>query len=92
MIVRSSKIRIYGSITYDNGGSGISSYIAPRCEYYNLTSYNNGHFNDFIWGIFNFSANNPKNESNNYGCANFSNISVNGDYSKSVSKRINKKN
>ena len=82
LIVRSSKIRIYGSITYDNGGSGISSYIAPRCEYYNLTSYNNGHFNDFIWGIFNCSANNPKNESNNYGCANFSNISVNGDYSK----------
>ena len=82
LIVRSNKIRIYGSTTYDNGGSGISSYIAPRCEYYNLTSYHNGHFNNFIWGIFNCSPKDTKDHDNNYGCANFSNISVNGDYSK----------
>jgi len=41
-INNSQKIRIYGSITSDNGGSGIGSRNADFCEFQNITSFNNG--------------------------------------------------
>lgn len=38
----SNRIRIYGSITGGNSGSGITSSYSHECEYHDLLSYNNG--------------------------------------------------
>lgn len=45
LLTYSDSIRIYGSITHDNGGSGISGREAIRCEYYDILSYDNGFSN-----------------------------------------------
>ena len=70
LIDRSQEIRIFGSLTHDNGGSGISSFIAPRYEYYDIISHDNGFFPDYVWG-------DPNNTNYHY-----SNVSVNGVNSK----------
>jgi Alanine-zipper, major outer membrane lipoprotein len=49
LLVR-SKVRINGSITYDNLGSGISSIDADESEYHNIVTYNNGYSNLSING------------------------------------------
>ena len=46
-IYKSEKIRIFGSITSNNGGSGIGSKDSDFCEFYNIISFDNG-FTTFL--------------------------------------------
>ncbi|MCU5097271.1 hypothetical protein [Bacillus wiedmannii] len=48
---RSKRVKIYGSITNDNKGSGISSANSPECEYYDILSFNNGYSNISVNGM-----------------------------------------
>ena len=50
LIYQSSSVRIYGSLTYNNVGSGISSGFAPKCEYNNIVSHDNGYSNISVNG------------------------------------------
>lgn len=50
ILLNRSKVRIFGSKTYDNWGSGISSLFAHESEYYDIVSYNNGYSNISING------------------------------------------
>jgi len=47
IIHESQKIRIYGSITSNNLGSGITSNNSDQCEFYNIISFDNG-FQTFL--------------------------------------------
>jgi hypothetical protein len=47
----SSKIKIYGSNTHDNLGSGISSNNSPECEYHDIETHDNGYSNLSINGL-----------------------------------------
>jgi hypothetical protein len=51
IFVNKSRVRIDGSLTYDNLGSGISSKGADESEYHNITSYNNGYSNISVNGL-----------------------------------------
>jgi hypothetical protein len=68
-----SNIRIYGSLTFNNMGSGISTGSALRCEYHNIVSYHNGFYPEHTWGEID-----PPNGSQ----YRYSNVSINGLYSK----------
>lgn len=69
----SSNIRIYGSLTYNNYGTGIACDNSPRCEFNNITSYHNGFYPGHIWG----EVNPPEERSYRY-----SNLSINGTHAK----------
>lgn len=45
MLDRSQNIRIFGSLTCGNLGSGISSYNADEAEYHNIVTHHNGYSN-----------------------------------------------
>lgn len=45
IFVNRSKVKINGSLTYDNLGSGISSANSDESEYHNITTYDNGYSN-----------------------------------------------
>lgn len=51
IFVNKSRVRINGSLTYNNLGSGISSIGADESEYHNITSYNNGYSNISVNGL-----------------------------------------
>jgi hypothetical protein len=51
ILVNKSRVRIDGSLTYNNLGSGISSIGADESEYHNITSYNNGYSNVSVNGL-----------------------------------------
>ncbi|TMV52770.1 right-handed parallel beta-helix repeat-containing protein [Paenibacillus mesophilus] len=50
LIDRSSRVRILGSETYGNKGSGVSSYWAEECEYHHIVTHHNGYSNLSING------------------------------------------
>jgi hypothetical protein len=51
IFINKSRVRINGSLTYNNLGSGISSKDADESEYNNITSYNNGYSNISVNGL-----------------------------------------
>lgn len=50
IFINRSKVKIYGSVTNNNKGSGISSANSDECEYYDLVSFHNGYSNISING------------------------------------------
>ncbi|QWG33370.1 right-handed parallel beta-helix repeat-containing protein [Bacillus mycoides] len=51
IFINKSKVKINGSTTYNNLGSGISSTDADESEYHNVVSYNNGYSNISVNGV-----------------------------------------
>lgn len=51
LIWTSSRIKIFGSYTHDNLGSGVSSYNSPECEYHFIKTHNNGYSNLSVNGL-----------------------------------------
>lgn len=45
VLLVNSKVKISGSKTHDNTGSGISSYASDDCKYFDIETYNNGYSN-----------------------------------------------
>lgn len=51
LISFSERVRFYGSVTFDNEGSGITSREAIKGEYHDILTYNNGFSNLSVNGV-----------------------------------------
>lgn len=74
-----SNVQIYGGVTHDNKGSGISSDNADYSGYFNLVSYNNGYSNVSVNGKYS-KVNNILTHGSKYSGLNVGHSNSSSDY------------
>jgi hypothetical protein len=85
ILINNSKVIINGSSTYNNSGSGISSYNADYSEYYDITTHDNGYSQLSVNGQYSKVARvNAYNGPNGYASVNIGHNSKGDDSSNTV--------